>query len=60
MTAKALLEDQPRPDRAQIREAPSGKLCRCTGYQQIIDSIEAAAGAMAEADVQLAGAGETA
>jgi len=43
LTAKALLASQPQPDRAQIREALSGNLCRCTGYQQIIDSVEAAA-----------------
>ena len=60
MTAKALLEDQPQPDRAQIREALSGNLCRCTGYQQIIDSIEAAAETMADSATQLTGAGESA
>ncbi len=60
LTAKALLEDQPRPDRAQIREALSGNLCRCTGYQQIIDSIEAAAETMADSATQLTGAGESA
>jgi aerobic-type carbon monoxide dehydrogenase small subunit (CoxS/CutS family) len=46
MSARALLESQPRPDRQQIREALSGNLCRCTGYQQIIDSVEAAAATM--------------
>jgi len=43
MTAKALLDREPNPDRAQIREALSGNLCRCTGYQQIIESVEYAA-----------------
>ena len=43
MTSRALLESNPQPDRGQIREALSGNLCRCTGYQQIIDSVEAAA-----------------
>ncbi len=50
MTSKALLEREPRPDRAQVREALSGNLCRCTGYQQIIDSVEAAATAMSDAE----------
>lgn len=43
MTAKALLNKESNPDRAQIREALSGNLCRCTGYQQIIESVEHAA-----------------
>jgi len=40
MTAKALLEKDPDPSRETIREAVSGNLCRCTGYQQIYESIE--------------------
>ncbi len=40
LTAKALLDRQPDATRAQIREALSGNLCRCTGYQQIFDSVE--------------------
>ncbi len=40
LTAKALLERQPTATRAQIREALSGNLCRCTGYQQIFESVE--------------------
>jgi carbon-monoxide dehydrogenase small subunit len=43
MTARALLEKEPNPDRERIREAISGNLCRCTGYQQIYESIEEAA-----------------
>ncbi len=43
MTAKALLEAEPNPSRERIREAISGNLCRCTGYQQIYESIEEAA-----------------
>ena len=43
MTAKALLEAEPNPSRERIREAVSGNLCRCTGYQQIYEAIEAAA-----------------
>ena len=43
MTAKALLDNEPHPSRERIREALSGNLCRCTGYGQIIDAVEAAA-----------------
>jgi carbon-monoxide dehydrogenase small subunit len=43
MTAKALLEKEPRPSRERIKEAVSGNLCRCTGYQQIFEAIEEAA-----------------
>jgi carbon-monoxide dehydrogenase small subunit len=43
MTAKALLEKEPRPTRERIKEAISGNLCRCTGYQQIFEAIEEAA-----------------
>ena len=42
LTCKALLDKQPDPDRDQIREALSGNLCRCTGYQQIFESVEEA------------------
>ena len=42
MTAKALLEREPSPSRERIREAISGNLCRCTGYQQIFEAIEEA------------------
>jgi carbon-monoxide dehydrogenase small subunit len=43
MTAKALLEREPSPSRERIKEAISGNLCRCTGYQQIFEAIEEAA-----------------
>ena len=43
MAAKALLEANPHPTREQIKEATAGNLCRCTGYQQIVDAIEDAA-----------------
>jgi aerobic-type carbon monoxide dehydrogenase small subunit (CoxS/CutS family) len=42
VTAKALLDETPNPTRDQIREALSGNLCRCTGYQQIFEAVEAA------------------
>ena len=49
MTAKALLDKEAAPSRARIKEAMSGNLCRCTGYQQIWESIEEAARRMREA-----------
>ena len=42
VTAKALLDEHPHPTRDQIKEALSGNLCRCTGYQQIFEAVEAA------------------
>ncbi len=41
LAAKALLDSNPHPTREEIREAISGNLCRCTGYQKIVDAIEA-------------------
>jgi aerobic-type carbon monoxide dehydrogenase small subunit (CoxS/CutS family) len=43
LTARALLEENPRPSEAEIREAISGNLCRCTGYHFIVEAIAAAA-----------------
>jgi len=43
MTAKALLDKERAPSRERIKEAISGNLCRCTGYQQIFEAIEEAA-----------------
>lgn len=48
MTAKALLDKEPAPSRERIKEALAGNLCRCTGYQQICESVEAAARALRE------------
>ncbi len=42
VTARALLDLNPSPTADQIREALSGTLCRCTGYQQIVEAVEAA------------------
>jgi aerobic carbon-monoxide dehydrogenase small subunit len=39
MTALAFLKDNPMPTRQEVREAISGNICRCTGYQPIIDAI---------------------
>jgi len=46
MSAYALLSRDPAPDRAAIRTALSGNLCRCTGYQQIVDAVELASARM--------------
>ncbi|WP_108661836.1 (2Fe-2S)-binding protein [Acuticoccus kandeliae] len=43
MSAKALLDHNPRPSREEVVEAISGNLCRCTGYEAIINAILAAA-----------------
>jgi aerobic-type carbon monoxide dehydrogenase small subunit (CoxS/CutS family) len=42
VTAKSLLDQNPHPSRDQIRVALSGTLCRCTGYLQIFEAVEAA------------------
>ncbi|MBG6145378.1 carbon-monoxide dehydrogenase small subunit [Labrenzia sp. EL_208] len=44
MAAKALLDRTPRPSREEVIEAISGNICRCTGYDPIIDAIMAASG----------------
>lgn len=43
MTAHSLLSRNATPDRAEIRDALSGNFCRCTGYEAIVDAIEATA-----------------
>lgn len=43
LNAKALLAENPHPNREEIREALAGTLCRCTGYQKILDAVEAVA-----------------
>jgi aerobic carbon-monoxide dehydrogenase small subunit len=43
MAAADLLRRNPKPTREEIREGLSGNLCRCTGYQKIVDAVEAAA-----------------
>lgn len=48
MTMKAFLESHPTPTAGEIRLALSGNLCRCTGYQQIVESVERAAELLAE------------
>jgi len=44
MAATALLKRNPHPDEREIQEALVGNLCRCTGYQRIIDAVQLAAG----------------
>lgn len=44
MTMSAFLADNPTPDEAAVREALSGNLCRCTGYQHIVDAVLDVAG----------------
>ncbi len=39
LSAKALLEKQPDPSELEVRTAISGNLCRCTGYQKIVEAI---------------------
>lgn len=46
VVSKALLERNPNPSRQEIIEALSGNICRCTGYEPIIQAIEDAAGRM--------------
>ncbi|CAN5860500.1 MAG: (2Fe-2S)-binding protein [Actinomycetota bacterium] len=45
LVASALLEDNPDPSEEEIRWAISGNLCRCTGYQNIVKAVQAAAAA---------------
>lgn len=46
MTMTAFLNENPQPSEDAVREALSGNLCRCTGYQNIVDAMLAAAQAM--------------
>ena len=47
MTGAALLEENPNPSEAEIREAISGNLCRCTGYVNIVKAVQYAADKLA-------------
>ncbi len=48
MTAYELLQKNPNPSDEEIRSALSGNICRCTGYQHIVDAVRAAAQTMAQ------------
>jgi carbon-monoxide dehydrogenase small subunit len=52
LSALHLLDTDPEPDRATIREEMSGNICRCTGYQSIVDAVEAAAVALRGEDAE--------
>jgi aerobic carbon-monoxide dehydrogenase small subunit len=41
LSAKALLDENPHPSEDEIRQAISGNLCRCTGYQKIVEAVQA-------------------
>jgi carbon-monoxide dehydrogenase small subunit len=44
LSAKALLDENPRPSKEEVKEAIAGNLCRCTGYVKIVEAIMAASG----------------
>jgi carbon-monoxide dehydrogenase small subunit len=52
MTLKAVLREQPDPTEEQVRDAISGNLCRCTGYQNIVAAALDAAASMRQADLE--------
>ena len=52
MRAVELLEDNPDPSPEEIREGISGNLCRCTGYQYIVEAVTAAASRMRTTDTE--------
>jgi carbon-monoxide dehydrogenase small subunit len=56
MSTVAFLKEAPNPTEAEIREAMSGNICRCTGYQSIVEGIALAATRLAEGAAALVGA----
>jgi len=51
LSAKALLDENPSPTELEIRTALSGNLCRCTGYQKIVEAVQEAAGSLQSTEV---------
>lgn len=51
LSAKALLDENPKPTEEEIRTAISGNLCRCTGYQKIVEAIREAAAVIESTEV---------
>ncbi|UPW00366.1 (2Fe-2S)-binding protein [Halorussus gelatinilyticus] len=60
MTATDLLETNPDPDRDEIRAALKGNVCRCTGYQNVVDAIERVADETRDADSAVGEPGDSA
>ena len=52
ITATHLLEENPDPNGEEVREALEGNLCRCTGYQNIVNAVENAAEQLDEGAVR--------
>ena len=48
LSAKALLEKNPHASREEIKEALAGNLCRCTGYQKIVEAVQFLSGSVAD------------
>lgn len=59
MTTLAFLDETPDPDDGQVREALAGNLCRCTGYQGIVEAVRDAAQRMKKAETRKRGNEET-
>jgi carbon-monoxide dehydrogenase small subunit len=49
MSCKSLLEKNKKPTEAEIREGISGNICRCTGYNKIVEAVQYAAAKLEEA-----------
>lgn len=50
MAVRALLDEDPHPDEHEVREALRGNLCRCTGYEQVIEAVMDVVGAPAKTE----------